>query len=194
MPTERELDNLDSLIDAALPGYAAAEPRPGIERRVLANALAQQPRRNSFVLAWALAIPAVVCALALLRITQLPAPAPRITAPTSAAIPLPSPGSEAARHIPREIQRHAHHPHSATPSEVAAVGQLPKQEVFPTPTPLTPEEERMLALTNSPVRPSAQSDVVAEIPALHIAELNIKPLQIPESGTETPLDNQTQQK
>ncbi len=40
MPTDRELDQL---IDAALPSYSAAEPRPGLEQRILTQCARESP-------------------------------------------------------------------------------------------------------------------------------------------------------
>jgi hypothetical protein len=40
------LDHLDELLDSLLSGYSAAEPRPGLETRILANVRAQAAQRR----------------------------------------------------------------------------------------------------------------------------------------------------
>lgn len=37
MPTDRQLDEVEHIIDAALSSYSATEPPPGLEDRVLAR-------------------------------------------------------------------------------------------------------------------------------------------------------------
>ena len=63
MPTDRELDDL---IDAALPSYSAAEPRPGLEHRILTPYAGRIPSRRGFTWAWAFAVPAAACLLVFL--------------------------------------------------------------------------------------------------------------------------------
>ena len=59
-----ENDNLDSLIDHALASYTPAEPRPGLEQRILASVVAaSQPRTWAWRPAWVLAAAAALIAV-----------------------------------------------------------------------------------------------------------------------------------
>jgi hypothetical protein len=62
---------------------------------------------------------------------------------------------------------------------------LPRQEVFPTPTPLTPQEQALAALATR--NPGNVSQSVAEaqkqpVEPLEIAAIRIKPLNPPDKG------------
>ena len=176
MPTDRELDEL---IDAALPSYSAAEPRPGFEHRILTNALAEYPRRRRFAWAWALAVPAAACLLAFLffagrhnsyrstlEATATPAPATTTANPreTQARDSFPSP-------------RKGSIPHKLPTQPSATREPLPKQDVFPSPSPLTAEERAAIALVRDPPRMPRQIDAAGvEISPIRIAELQIKPI------------------
>jgi hypothetical protein len=57
---------------------------------------------------------------------------------------------------------------------------LPKEEVFPTPSPLTAEERAAIALVRDPAQMPRQTDTAGvEITPIHIAELQIKPIAPP---------------
>src|SRR5438067_641439 len=63
----KERDDLDRTIDAALAKYAAAEPRSGLDERVLANLRSAAPAANRTWWRWSLA--AAVAAMLLIAIT-----------------------------------------------------------------------------------------------------------------------------
>jgi hypothetical protein len=170
---------LDQLIDAALPSYSSADPRPGLEHRILSHAFAQPKPKRSLIWAWALALPVAACLLAFLffagrhnfyrrvveATTTTPlaptAVGPRETPPTD---PLPSPRN---RSIRRKV--------SARPSTTRE--RLPKEEVFPSPSPLTAEERAAIALVRDPAPMPAQIDTKeVAINPIHIAELEIEPI------------------
>jgi hypothetical protein len=176
MPTDRELDQL---IDAALPSYSAAEPQPGFEHRVLRRAFAEPRPKRTLLWAWALAVPIAACLLvflffagwhnshrSVLEATATTAPAATAASPreTPATESFPSPRR---RSIPRTLSTH--------PSTTRET--LPKEEVFPSPSPLTSEERAAIALVRDPAQMPRQIDTAGvEISPIHIAELQIEPI------------------
>ncbi len=195
MPDELELDrNFDRLIDSALANYA--EPDAGLEGRVLARIAEVRTeegipsRRRWFP--WAVALPVAACALLIvalllrLFVPQTPArqqvqrnPAPQTQAlPENARMqaphiparrPEPQPHLAAVRTVSRNAQQ--------TASETAPP---PKLDVFPTPQPLTAEEQALIHyVTNTPASErntmlTAQKQSDAPI---SIAAIEIKPLE-----------------
>jgi hypothetical protein len=138
--------SLDNRIDAALRTYAEPQEIPDariVALKVLERAREREPHTKwSF---WRWAIPAAACLIALAiaavwllrmprvpEIARTPAP-PRIVAQTRIpAAPAPHPSVPAA---PRKSSR-----------VIAANSQpLPKLDVFPTPTPLSPQERALVA-------------------------------------------------
>ncbi len=184
MLTDRELDQL---IDTALPSYSAAEPRPGIEHRILARAFAESPRQRRFRWAWALALPAAACLLALLFFAghhnshRSTLEATATTAPaTSAASPRETPATDSFS-SPRK--RPFTHKLATQPSTIHE--SLPKEDVFPSPSPLTAEERAAIALVRDPPQMHRQIDTAGvEINPIHIAELQIRPIS--PSGDDLP--------
>jgi len=179
MPTDRELDEL---IDAALSSYSATEARPGLEQRILTNALAEHPRRRRFAWAWAFAVPAAACLLLFLFFAERHNSSPStleatvITAPASAAAsPRETPK---ANSLPPPLNRSI--PHNAPTKPPTTPETLPKQDVFPSPSPLTAEEQTLFAYNRSQLRATiARRGTQLEINPLTISELQIEPLDIP---------------
>jgi hypothetical protein len=140
-----EKDPLNLLIDSALSTYA--DPGPGLDQRILsriATQTAPKPRRRW--LPWVIALPVAACLLILLVPSpHKPAPAPSGLA--NQARPLQQPPVTIA-------SRPALGPASPTsgkirvpqPQPVALAANpaaLPKLDVFPTPQPLTPQEQAL---------------------------------------------------
>ena len=129
---------LDQLLDSLLTNYADAEPRPGFETRLLASL--REPRR-AFRFGWlwaaATAMVATVAVFAIYysRIAELPQP-PSIQAvkppvlPTIRPIPIPEVGGHLAK---RTVE----------PAPLVSAVDV-RQEVFPTPVPLSEQEALML--------------------------------------------------
>jgi hypothetical protein len=176
MPSDRELDQL---IDAALSSYSATEAQPGIEQRILTHALAEYPRRKRAIWAWAVAVPAAACLLAFLFVAGRHISHPNTlqatatTAPPAiAATPRETPAMDSfpsprKQTIPRKV--------STQPS--TAREALPKEEVFPSPSPLTAEERAAIALVREPPQMPRQIDAAGvEISPIHIAEMQIRPI------------------
>lgn len=69
-----ERDELDALLDTALRDYVTAEPRAGLERRVLARALSERPRLRAS--GWGLATACALVAALAISIYRWPAAGP----------------------------------------------------------------------------------------------------------------------
>lgn len=194
-----EKDELDLLLDSALATYADPGPDAGLEHRVLAameaaRHPAERPRvftKTRRWLPWAVAVP--IAAGLLLLWLSIPKP---VHAPTST--PQIAERHQAAENFPTISQpvqpprNNAHHPHRSqpamnpsVPSQAARAIPLPKLDVFPTPTPLSPEERALVTVaeTGPPSQREAliKSQQHSDAP-LSIAELNIPPLAAPGAG------------
>jgi len=134
---------LDPLLDSLLANYADAEPRPGFETRLLA-ALREPKPRLRFGWLWAaaagVAMAAAVFAVYYSQSAELPPP-PRIEAagPPVLAPPIFShPGTV----VVEGTTRHPGKLRIEPPALVSVAG--PRQEVFPTPEPLSEQERLMM--------------------------------------------------
>ena len=149
-----EQDNekqLDQLLDSLLSRHSDAQPRPGLETRILATVRAQageQKRpgwRQIWMWAGAAAAIAIIAVLMMMNHGARRAPG----APTIANTPHPpiiSPKNPPVDHqqVAEEPPERKHSPARQTqPVAVSAVHEAVRQEVFPTATPLS-DQERML--------------------------------------------------
>jgi flagellar motor protein MotB len=190
MPDERE-----NLLNSALSSYA--EPDEHLETRILAN-LAEHTGKPASTrrrwLPWTIALPLAACAVlfAILvlhskhqqptvqqaqRETQPPAQTAQQSAP-------PQPPSISA-HSPKlqTVAVRATRPtaHKTTP--------LPKLDIFPTPRPLSPEEQALVHFVAT--APASERDAVLAAQQklnepLHIAEIVIQPIAFPDKPETDP--------
>jgi len=144
-----ERDQFERELDAVLTKYAAAEPREGLESRILANLQAeriQAPNRAWW--RWSLAaLTAIVILVATLvwRIgpsqhevmNHIPA---TVEAPKAPTVQVASTSSSAPARANHAAIRNTQ-PHHSLPTVAAA---LPKLDQFPSPQPLS-EQEKLLA-------------------------------------------------
>ena len=152
-----EQDNekqLDQLLDSLLSRYSDAQPRPGLETRILATVRAQageQKRsgwRQIWIWAGAAAAIAIVTAIMMMnhsarRIPDTPTIA---NTPQPTVMPPKNPPAEHQRVAERPLQprRPQRAPQQQVrPVMVAQSHEAVRQEVFPTPAPLS-DQERML--------------------------------------------------
>lgn len=149
---------LDQLLDSLLADYSDIEPRPGLETRLLANlranALPAEPSGRR-IWRWVVAgTGASVLAVVLLVIYSLRIPNP-LELPKIQVADTPSAPAIPVFDVPRLPQKKWRMQQSKTPGPVAAAGF--RQEVFPTPSPLSQQEKLLLRyLTVTP-----QDEVVA---------------------------------
>lgn len=151
---------LDRVLDAALARYAAVEPRPGLEERVLAH-LRTAPEARGWMAGklWAVAGFAVAAIVVVIALTMTWRMA-RLSHPTIANQPSHSSAPAQAQRQPKtqvatnpssDQHSHASHPARKLTSLRAdvqpvaiAVEKLPRLDQFPSPEPLN-EQEKLLA-------------------------------------------------
>jgi hypothetical protein len=139
-------DETDDALDAALAKYAAAEPRVGLEERILANLRAVETRaagggRWNWRIATALAVALIVAAALAWRWSMHPPIVKQTPVPTSPV------ATDASHHekksgtsVEKAMRRKVQHP-----MEREVVAAQPKLDVFPSPLPLS-EQEKILAI------------------------------------------------
>jgi hypothetical protein len=154
---------MDEMLDSLLAAYSSAEPRPGLETRILAS-LRDAPSREASPAPWnfkwlwtgAAIAAAIIVGAALLVghrndkapvvVQKSPAPVQPQSEQTQQNTPQIMP--EIATH-PRESRPHGATAPPAVQNSGLALGQ--RLAIFPTPTPLSEQERLMLAyLANTP--------------------------------------------
>jgi hypothetical protein len=186
MPEDRELDQL---IDSALSTYA--EPRTGLEASVLANLAADtskpEPTRRRW-LPWAIALPIAACIVLMLMLyprhdrTEPIRQAQREPALHTQATPENSiaQAAQIPEHKPRPRVVASHTTHTAPAT-------LPKLDVFPTPRPLSSEEQALVHFVATAPASERNAALAAQQQVdepLHIAEITIQPLALEKPETE----------
>lgn len=182
---------LDRMIESALTSYSDAEPAIGMETRICARALTGRPPRRTRFWLWMVPVPVFACAIVLVWAALLK--------PHTRSMPrlqgrIASSGAEELSHSKTPEPRFAQDSHSTTlkhrPSRIqpAPSEQLPKQDTFPSPAPLTAEERQLVALTRSwgSATTAVSGDTSIDIAPLEIAALHIKPVGKSESATDDP--------
>ena len=152
MSDREKNDHLDELLDSALAQYSSAEPRPGLETRILAHvreagAAVASPARHWRWL-WAGAMAAIAVATFVLlagRHSHLPMPGNKVVQVPQAPVqvsPTHQSGAPAiVTHVPKHGRKVAVSPHF----ETARLMREQRPSVFPTPTPLSEQEKLALA-------------------------------------------------
>ena len=144
----REKDRLDQWVETALPQYGRAEPRVGLENRVLANLAAQRASASAVrQWWWIFGTAAVTAAVAIVLWFGSSTKNPRksaanfttnvaSTAQTKAAATAQS--TVRQKHLGAPVRRTSQRTNTVEPA------QSPKLSQFPSPQPLS-EQERLLA-------------------------------------------------
>ncbi|MGH9523712.1 MAG: hypothetical protein ACRD3E_14380 [Terriglobales bacterium] len=157
----------ERMVDGALARALAprqVEPRDRFEERLLANLAAQPERRPWWRWVWVPALAAVVVIAIALGIHALRRPANVIetrgnTPPPEQPVETakaPAQRPQVVRHkAVRRVQPHVQLAH-ANPAPII----LPKQDVFPTPVPMTGQERLLLALVHR--RPQQAKEIAEE--------------------------------
>ena len=176
---------VDELLDRALARYQSAEPRPGLEERVLARLRAGKRSAASFVWAWRLlatagALAIIAGALYIARRggeSAAPQTVPRASQPAKALAPTVP--AEARTSAPRTGLR-AGRAVPATPARDRVAVPRPKQ--FPSPAPLSEQEKLLLRYVQE--TPKTELMALQKSPRfpeeLKIEELRIPPLEFKE--------------
>jgi hypothetical protein len=174
MPDEHK-NELDRLLDQALASYVDQEPDPTLRTRILARVAEAEPSPKRL---WLLA-PAAACAAAILiallyhPASPAPLPQPTATASTASAPESPVPVSS----VPRQTT-HTHPALAAHHSRRSEQPALLRDASFPSPTPLTAQENIVLKFA---MEHPAQARQVLTAPAarpIENAPLSIAPIHI----------------
>lgn len=175
-------DDLDILLDAALSTYVDVEARPGLTQRILTATTHLEPRRSLFSwLSWAVPALAVLVLIAIFLVDRSPAPHPTSAVTTHPPIPAAPPATGAVK-APQQLRQRLPRPFGRAVSTTS--NPLPRLEVFPTPTALSPEEQALVSLVNRNPQEVAQSTARAQqqpTEPIHIAAIEIAPLNTPDN-------------
>jgi hypothetical protein len=147
MRTEDNNHTAERWLDDALKQYGEAEPRPGLENRVLANLHTEQARLTLRPWYWRPVIAAVMIAVFVIGAFLLKR-RPDVTRATISNRPSIALGNSEPEHpIASAVRPHValKQPVRSRPgSHIAHSSSVPRLEQFPTPAPLS-EQEEMLA-------------------------------------------------
>jgi hypothetical protein len=202
-------NNLDQILDAALSTYADPGPNSGLDDRVLAHIAAARPTAKAEPvpfkhstravpllrpgkdamnrrrwLPWAIALPVAAC---LLLIFFMPKDAPLHSNQTNQASP-PAPLAAMCAEAPETGTMHRK-PHLQPVARAAQPAPLPKLDVFPTPRPLTTEEQALIVFI-SRASDSERKALIESQEQLQ-APISIAAIRIPPLEPLKPLDQDT---
>jgi hypothetical protein len=152
MADQEKDKRIDEMLDSLLANYSAAEPRPGLETRILAN-LRERPEKETvqgwwnFKWIWAGMVTAAIIIAAVLMSVRRPIEPPAnviVKNNQPAAQPQIQPHAPIA---PKETARVYRRKSSAVPTvqQNAALALNKRPAVFPTPTPLSEQEKLLLS-------------------------------------------------
>lgn len=140
---------IDDMLDSLLANYSSAEPRPGLETRILANLREAEKKAPqgwwNFKWIWAGVVAgAIVMAMVLVSGRHRVAPPTPVVVRTSPAVPQPEiqPRAPIVRNETAKIHRRK--PPAATLPQNATLAMSQRPAVFPTPTPLSEQEQLLL--------------------------------------------------
>jgi hypothetical protein len=151
MADRKKDQQMDEMLDSLLANYSSAEPRPGLETRILAN-LGDAGRRKassaswSFKWLWAGAAVAVAIVIAVLMIGghhHVPA-----STQTIVQTPQPAPRQPEVQHVlpptTANTVRHGRKPSVVERPQNTTLALSQRPAIFPTPTPLSDQEQLLL--------------------------------------------------
>ena len=169
----------DELLDAALGKRANAEPRAGLEQRILAGIEARRKHHRAAVLQWAWAF-AGAAAVAVVAVSFLYHPVvQQFSAPVIVDKAVASPTMPGLAHLSV-----ARMPPPAANSKTVHLA------VFPAPRPLSPQEKLLLAyirngrLEETATRSPQPLDEDLKISKLDVTALDVKPIEDSEKSPE----------
>jgi hypothetical protein len=149
-------NRLDRILNAALRDYSNAEPRAGLELRILRHVQTRPQKRSEWRLAWALVVAAIgLIVFIALPVRRLPPSRPALLPPAPQATDLPGPPS---------LQI------SGRPSR--------RRRKDAEPLPLTAEERALLRLVQD--QPGQAEAILSQPAEIEIEALTIEPLKIEE--------------
>jgi hypothetical protein len=183
---------VDELLNSALAHKRGAEPRPGLEGRILERVRAAAGEQSTGGKVWKLWVAAATAAVVIMFVAirvahhshrpvpqtsqaanAVPATSPRETLKANAE-PTPAAGPATKVAQPKRIARH-----ESKPSHRVEAHHWPSQ--FPTPAPLSDEEKALIRyVQETPPQVLAEPILKAELTVQHvqITPLDIPPLEI----------------
>jgi hypothetical protein len=182
-------DEVEKWLDDGIAQFGKAEPRVGLERRVLASLQAERNRIMSRR-RWWWAMGAAAAAAAIVAMVWVGANGPKKNAGGVAETSTPSHNEEAQRPIvPRPAQQAvhpakevAHRGPANEPSRELAAAARPKLDQFPSRRKMSEEELLLVRRLNEKSNKEALLESIPnrEEDDLSIGSLEIRPLQIPD--------------
>jgi hypothetical protein len=161
-------DELDRVIDGALPDYSGTEPLAGLEERILnrVRVVKDASRRR---LVWAFALVAVAAVIVVVIVVR----GPRVSVPKNddAVVATAHVGSAVAVEKPPRGE-----PKRSVRARAPRQRVLPKRDLFPTPAPMTDEERALVAFVSQ--RPSEAQEIFADLRKRSVEPIAIEPIQI----------------
>jgi hypothetical protein len=156
MADQEKDKQIDDMLDSLLANYSSAEPRPGLETRILANLKFANPRDAEgreagrgwwgFKWLWAGAALAAVLIVGAVLISGRHHVVPPSNTMVQTRQPVPQPAVKSSLPSTGGAPRAIHHRHKTLapqPQQNAGLAWSQRPPVFPTPTPLS-EQERLL--------------------------------------------------
>jgi hypothetical protein len=140
---------IDDMLDSLLANYSSAEPRPGLETRILANLREAEKKAPqgwwNFKWIWrGVVAAAIVMAAVLISGRHRVAPPTNVVVKTS-----PAPQTEIQPHAPavrnETVRIRPRKPLASTRPQNATLALSERPAVFPTPTPLSEQEKLLLS-------------------------------------------------
>ena len=188
-----ERDDLDMLIDSALSTYA--EPRPGIEQRILAHIEAVSSTQSGICRGWRLWVLAGALAMAVVLLVGIPRLMHREVSVTTARATVPDRGPVAVpknaipqvpvRHLPRVVKSVLGTAQTKGSTKNTEYSQRPKLDVFPASQPLSTQERALVALATVPSASGRESLMAKQRQLdepLEISAIQIAPITMPDEG------------
>lgn len=150
MADQKKDKEMDELLDSLLANYSSAEPRPGLETRILANlrdSAVKEASHGGWNIKWIWAgvvTAAIIMAAVLINGRHRVAPPTNVVIKTGQPAPQPEiqPNAPAAREQTARIHRRKSSAPTLPQNAALAVSQRPA--IFPTPTPLSEQEQLLL--------------------------------------------------
>jgi hypothetical protein len=142
---------IDDMLDSLLANYSSAEPRPGLETRILANLRDAEEKEAAhgwwnFKWLWVGAVMgAIIVAAVLINGRHRVAPPTHVVVKTSPAVPQPEIQLPAPIARNETVRIHPRKSLAPTRPQNAALALNERPAVFPTPTPLSEQEKLLLS-------------------------------------------------
>ena len=182
---------LEELICLSIATYGEPSPNSDLDQRILSRIGAEpRPAVSHWWLPWAVALPIAACLISFFVLFQ----SGHVHAPTGPTDQVHIPAqlhnevaAAAPYQLPRENRKNPLR-REARPNLAAVevkAPPLPKLAVFPTPQPLTPTEQALVAFASRATIAEREAFIEAQQQPdnpLTIAAINIQPIELPELG------------